>query len=161
MIGQPERHTQNRIVQLFRDQLHYHYLGNWEDRFNNQNIEESLLHNFLTEQGHIQVLITRAIKQYPRGEHFFWHRVILREPRPGRRKFLFRTDHSVCAGVGVNLTPGRAGFLSRAVVAQLVERVLGKDEVTGSIPVNGSRILFPERAPARRIWRREHGEREI
>jgi putative endonuclease len=29
----------------------------------------------------------------------------------------------------------------RAVVAQLVERVLGKDEVTGSIPVNGSSIL--------------------
>ena len=29
----------------------------------------------------------------------------------------------------------------RAVVAQLVERVLGKDEVTGSIPVNGSRVL--------------------
>jgi hypothetical protein len=26
----------------------------------------------------------------------------------------------------------------RAVVAQMVERVLGKDEVTGSIPVNGS-----------------------
>lgn len=62
-IGQPERHTQNRIVQLFRDQLHYHYLGNWEDRYNNQNIEESLLQNFLAEQGHIQVLITRAIKQ--------------------------------------------------------------------------------------------------
>jgi hypothetical protein len=29
-----------------------------------------------------------------------------------------------------------------AVVAQLVERVLGKDEVTGSIPVNGSRFFF-------------------
>ena len=28
----------------------------------------------------------------------------------------------------------------RAWVAQLVERVLGKDEVTGSIPVPGSRI---------------------
>ena len=28
-----------------------------------------------------------------------------------------------------------------AWVAQLVERVLGKDEVTGSIPVPGSRIL--------------------
>jgi hypothetical protein len=27
----------------------------------------------------------------------------------------------------------------QAVVAQMVERVLGKDEVTGSIPVNGSR----------------------
>ena len=63
MIGQPERHTQNRIVQLFKEQLHYHYLGNWEDRYNNQNIEESLLQNFLAEQGHIQVLITRSIKQ--------------------------------------------------------------------------------------------------
>jgi hypothetical protein len=30
-----------------------------------------------------------------------------------------------------------------AVVAQLVERVLGKDEVTGSIPVNGSRVCGP------------------
>jgi hypothetical protein len=29
----------------------------------------------------------------------------------------------------------------KAVVAQMVERVLGKDEVTGSIPVNGSRVL--------------------
>lgn len=63
MIGQPERHTQNRIVQLFREQLHYQYLGNWEDRFGNQNIEESLLQKFLEQQGHIQVLINRAIKQ--------------------------------------------------------------------------------------------------
>ena len=28
-----------------------------------------------------------------------------------------------------------------ALVAQLAERVLGKDEVTGSIPVEGSRIV--------------------
>ena len=62
-IGQPERHTQTRIVQVFKEQLHYNYLGNWEDRPNNQNIEESLLQNFLAAQGHIQVLITRAIKQ--------------------------------------------------------------------------------------------------
>jgi hypothetical protein len=30
-----------------------------------------------------------------------------------------------------------------AWVAQLVERVLGKDEVTGSIPVPGSRLCIP------------------
>ena len=36
--------------------------------------------------------------------------------------------------------PASRGILNFAVVAQLVERVLGKDEVTGSIPVNGSRI---------------------
>ncbi len=36
-------------------------------------------------------------------------------------------------------TLGGAKFL--AVVAQLVERVLGKDEVTSSILVNGSRVI--------------------
>src|SRR5277367_5494241 len=34
----------------------------------------------------------------------------------------------------------------RAWVAQLVERVLGKDEVTGSIPVPGSRLQSTERS---------------
>lgn len=27
IVGQPERHTQNRIVKVFRGQLHYDYLG--------------------------------------------------------------------------------------------------------------------------------------
>ena len=36
----------------------------------------------------------------------------------------------------------------RAWVAQLVERVLGKDEVTGSIPVPGSRSQVAERSAA-------------
>ena len=42
------------------------------------------------------------------------------------------------------ITNGVSGKLNRdtdlAWVAQMVERVLGKDEVTGSIPVPGSRI---------------------
>ena len=38
----------------------------------------------------------------------------------------------------------------RAWVAQLVERVLGKDEVTGSIPVPGSRSQSAQRSAARR-----------
>ena len=37
---------------------------------------------------------------------------------------------------------------SRAVVAQLVERVLGKDEVIGSIPINGSRFFEVVLVPA-------------
>ena len=46
----------------------------------------------------------------------------------GRRRFVVRA----CAVV--------YNLCLQAVVAQLVERVLGKDEVTGSIPVNGSRF---------------------
>ena len=61
IIGQPERITQNRIVELFNEQLHYDYLGNWEDRINNSNIEVNLLQNYLTEKGYNQNLINRAL----------------------------------------------------------------------------------------------------
>ena len=39
-VGLIERATQNRIVQLFQEQLHYDYLGNWEELEGNSNIEE-------------------------------------------------------------------------------------------------------------------------
>jgi len=46
-VGQLERKTQNRIVKLFQDRLGYKYLGNWEDRESNSNIEEDLLRAYL------------------------------------------------------------------------------------------------------------------
>jgi len=60
-IGQAERHTQNRIVQLFQEQLHYDYLGHWGEHRNNYNIEETFLRAFLNEQGYSASLMTRAI----------------------------------------------------------------------------------------------------
>jgi hypothetical protein len=39
-IGQPERATQNRVVALFRHELHYRYLGDWRDRDDNSNIKD-------------------------------------------------------------------------------------------------------------------------
>ncbi len=62
--GQPERHTQNRVVALFRDTLHYTYLGNWEDRPNNRNIEEDLLRSYLINKaGYAPEQVKRAIYQ--------------------------------------------------------------------------------------------------
>ena len=60
-IGQRERLTQNRIVQLFRDKLQYSYLGNWEDRANNSNIEETQLRNYLRKSGNNDALINIAL----------------------------------------------------------------------------------------------------
>jgi type I restriction enzyme R subunit len=42
-VGQRERECQNRLVRLFRQQLYYRYLGNWEERTDNSNIEVALL----------------------------------------------------------------------------------------------------------------------
>ena len=59
--GKPERHSQNRIIKFFHDELGYKYLGNWEDRENNSNIEEALLTSFLNRQGYSNESIKRAI----------------------------------------------------------------------------------------------------
>ena len=59
--AQIERITQNRIVKLFQEKLNYRYLGNWEERNNNSNIEEEVLKQHLTKAGYANELIKRAI----------------------------------------------------------------------------------------------------
>jgi len=62
-VGQIERKTQDRIVKLFKDELDYTYLGNWEDRADNSNIERELLIKFLKEKKYSQILIKKAINE--------------------------------------------------------------------------------------------------
>ena len=61
-IGEIERITQNRIVKLFREELGYQTLGNWEYRANNSNIEEVLVRNYMIHRaGYPEELVKRAI----------------------------------------------------------------------------------------------------
>lgn len=60
-IGDIERRTQQRVVKLFREQLGYRYLGNWEKREGNSNIEQETLRAWLSKQGHNDALISRAL----------------------------------------------------------------------------------------------------
>ncbi len=59
-IGQRERVTQNRVIALFRDELHYWYLGDWTYRDGNSNIEEGLLTSYLTKAGYTPAQISSA-----------------------------------------------------------------------------------------------------
>lgn len=59
--GQPERATQNRIVDLFHDELSYRNLGNWSHRRNNSNIEVGLLTAWLDKRGYSAAQIGRAL----------------------------------------------------------------------------------------------------
>ena len=47
-----EHVTQQRVIALFRDELGYSYLGDWQHREDNASVEESLLLPFLVEQGY-------------------------------------------------------------------------------------------------------------
>jgi type I restriction enzyme R subunit len=60
-VGQREREAQNRVVALFRDSLGFEYLGNWEYREGNSNVEVELLTQNLRARGYDDNLINRAI----------------------------------------------------------------------------------------------------
>ena len=60
-VGDIERATQNRVVNLFQEQLGYAYLGNWEDRLGNSNIEEDIVRKYLSQKGYSEILIGKAL----------------------------------------------------------------------------------------------------
>lgn len=60
-IGKKERITQDRVIQLFSDELGYRYLGDWQDREGNSNIEEGLLTTWLKSNGYSDEQINVAI----------------------------------------------------------------------------------------------------
>ena len=60
-LGQIERRTQNRIIKLLTDKLGYEYLGNWQDREDNQPIEEHYQKAWLLRRGYPEQLVDRAI----------------------------------------------------------------------------------------------------
>jgi type I restriction enzyme R subunit len=63
-IGEIERKTQNRLVGLFKNELKYTYLGNWEERENNRNIEEELLQKFLKSKSYTDQEIAMAVRKF-------------------------------------------------------------------------------------------------
>ncbi|XKK40082.1 HsdR family type I site-specific deoxyribonuclease [Nocardiopsis sp. ARC36] len=60
-VGQIERKTQDRVVKMFQELLDYDYLGNWQYRDGNSNIEAGLLTRNLRSRGHADNLIDKAI----------------------------------------------------------------------------------------------------
>lgn len=70
-VSDPERITQNRVVQLFTEKLGYEPLGHWQDRVNNRNIEPKLLTTWLKRQGYTEEAISKALYELNR-ENTLW-----------------------------------------------------------------------------------------
>ncbi len=63
VVGQVERKTQDRVVQLFRQQLDYDYAGSWEYREDNSHVEVDLLTQNLLARGYDAVLADKAVAE--------------------------------------------------------------------------------------------------
>jgi type I restriction enzyme R subunit len=60
-VGQVERRTQEKVIKHFREHLGYEYLGNWEYREDNANVEIELLTQNLKARGYHDNLINKAL----------------------------------------------------------------------------------------------------
>jgi type I restriction enzyme, R subunit len=63
-VGQIERKTQDRIVELFCEGLDFEYLGNWEYRDGNVNVEAELLQANLTARSYGASQIGMAVERF-------------------------------------------------------------------------------------------------
>ena len=66
-VGQRERVTQQRVVRFFSETLGYRYLGDWQTRPNNRNVEPALLTSWLAGRGVDEALIPRVLRQLERA----------------------------------------------------------------------------------------------
>ena len=66
-VGEREHLTQERVVAHFRDILKYRYLGNWEHREGNSNIEEELLAAWLKRRGYEKKIIDKVLYELGRA----------------------------------------------------------------------------------------------
>ena len=60
-VGQREIHTQRCVVEFFHEFLGYAYLGNWKDRPDNRNVEETLLTDWLARQGRGDKIVAKVL----------------------------------------------------------------------------------------------------
>lgn len=65
-VGKLERETQNRVVALMQNELKYRYLGNWEERDSNSNVEEAILSAWLLKK-YDQNLVSKAIYEFTKA----------------------------------------------------------------------------------------------
>jgi len=95
-VGQIERKTQDHIVSLAQSVLGYTYLGNWEYRANNSNIEVELLAQNLRCRDYDDILITKAIDR------------LRKDAALGGGRDLFEANYDVYQDLryGVKVVPG-------------------------------------------------------
>ena len=66
-VGQRERRTQDKVIRYFVDQLGYRYLGDWQDREGNINLQKELLSKWFDRQRTPEQLVPKVLRTLERA----------------------------------------------------------------------------------------------
>lgn len=66
-VGEREKRTQQRVIAFLTEAMGHTYLGHWQDRADNSNIEEQLLSDWLSMQGHSNSMVPKALEKLRRA----------------------------------------------------------------------------------------------
>lgn len=98
VVGQIERKTQDRVVQLFREQLDYDYAGSWEYREDNSHVEVDLLTQNLLARGYDAALAEKAVAELKKAASLGGGRTLYEANR--EVYYLLRYGVKVKRGIG-------------------------------------------------------------
>ena len=69
-VAEREIHIQGRVVTFFHEVLGYTYLGNWQERASNSNIDKNLLTDWLKSRGHDDNIINKTLRELDKAATF-------------------------------------------------------------------------------------------
>ena len=69
-VAEREIHIQGRVITFFHDVLGYTYLGNWQERASNSNIDKSVLTDWLKSRGHDDNIINKTLRELDKAATF-------------------------------------------------------------------------------------------
>ena len=69
-VAEREIHIQGRVVTFFHEVLGYTYLGNWQERAGNSNIDKNLLTDWLKSRGHDDNIINKTLRELDKAATF-------------------------------------------------------------------------------------------
>ena len=69
-VAEREIHIQGRVVTFFHEVLGYTYLGNWQERAGNSNIDKSVLTDWLKSRGHDDNIINKTLRELDKAATF-------------------------------------------------------------------------------------------
>jgi type I restriction enzyme R subunit len=97
-VGQPERNTQDRIIDFLVDELGYEYLGNFQDDPPHENVEEEILRDWLKSRGVSDAFVQQVIHDLDKARQVGGERSLYKANAEVYEKLRY--------GIGVKPSPG-------------------------------------------------------